>query len=297
MDRNLQAFLAIAKEANLSAAADVIGLTQPSLTKRLANLEEEVGGPLFHRHRRGMRLTPAGQRFLERARRIETEYDQAREEVRTLTGMGLETLRVGAGTLYHLRYATPLFARLRRRFTALNFELVAEQNSVTLPMLRDGRVDVVLGAIERLEPDTHIRIIPFAEIEQSVIMPATDPLAAKAVLQARDLEGLDWVAYRGSADNFPLLRRYFTEHKLTPPRIIAHSTSFSASLDLTREFGAKLMAPLQLARIVKPSGFVARPTDPPISRLPTGAYIRESSMDIPVISQMLEDLAVVTRES
>ncbi len=290
MDRNLRAFLAIAKESNLSAAADKIGLTQPSLTKRLANLEEYLGDKLFERHRRGMRLTAAGRLFLARARRIEHEYDQAREEIRALTGMGLQTLRVGAGPLFHLRYAAPLFAQLRKRFPALGFDLIADQNSVTLPMLRDGRIDVVLGAIEPLEPDSLITAIPVTEVDQSVIMAADDPAAQNAVLRPKDLEGMSWVAYSGAADNIPLLRRYFSEHNLSAPRIVAHSTSFAAALDLTREFGAKLMAPLQLAEYVESAGLVARPTSPPISRLSTGAYVRQSSMNIPVIQQLLKDL-------
>ncbi|MEC7764957.1 MAG: LysR family transcriptional regulator [Pseudomonadota bacterium] len=290
MDRNLKAFLAIAKEANLSAAADRIGLTQPSLTKRLANLEEELGAPLFERHRRGMRLTPAGRRFLTRAQRIEREYNQAHEEMRTLMGMGLETLRVGAGPLYHLRYAAPLFARLRTHFPALSFELIADQNAVTLPMLRDERVDVVLGALEPVHQTEEIEVIPVSEIEHSVIMAATDPLAEKTILSPRDLTGLEWVAYQGATDNVPLLRKYFAQHKLPPPSFVAHSTSFAAALDLTREFGAKLMAPLQLAGHVETVGLVARPTNPPISRLETGAYVRRSSLDIPVIRQLLVDL-------
>ena len=63
MDRNLAAFLAVAKTENLTKASDHLGLTQPSITKRIANLEEEFGTPLFDRHRRGMALTPAGKLF------------------------------------------------------------------------------------------------------------------------------------------------------------------------------------------------------------------------------------------
>ncbi|MNL77384.1 hypothetical protein D3C87_2035440 [compost metagenome] len=50
------------------------------------------------------------------------------------------------------------------------------------------------------------------------------------------------------------------------------------------------MAPLQLAEYVEAAGLVARPTSPPISRLSTGAYVRQSSMNIPVIQQLLKDL-------
>lgn len=291
MDKNTKAFLAIAKKENLSAAAEIIGLTQPSLTKRLANLEEDLGNKLFERHRRGMELTAAGRLFLARALRIEQEYGQAREEIHALTGMGLEILRVGAGPLFHLRYAAPLFARLRNQFPALTFDLVADQNAVTLPMLRDGRIDVVLGPIEQLPPDALIASIPVADMELFVLMAADDPAARTPLLRLRDLDGFNWVAYGGAADNNPLLRRYYMEHKLGAPRIIAHSTSFAATLDLTRELKAKLLAPMQLAEYAEVVGLVARPIHPPISQQAVGVHVRHSSLSIPVIRKLMEELA------
>lgn len=290
MDRNLEAFLAIVADGNLSGAAARIALTQPSLTKRLAKLEEELGAQLFDRHRRGMSLTAAGRLFLERARRIDQEYRQAREEIRALSQMGLGTLRVGAGPLFHLRYVAPLFDRIRNRFPALTFDLIANHNSVTLPMLLDGRLDVVLGAMEPLEPNALITAIPVAEVEQSVVMAIDDPLADRGVLKPGDLLGMQWVAYSAATDNVPMLREYCTVHKLGTPKIIARSTSFATALDLTRELRAKMMAPLQLARNVEAAGLTALPTDPPISRVSTGAYIRQSSLNVPAIACLLEEL-------
>lgn len=290
MDKNTKAFLAIAKEENLSAAAENLGLTQPSLTKRLTNLEEALGSKLFERHRRGMRLTAAGRLFLARALRIEHEYGQAREEVRTLAGMGLECLRVGASPLFHLRYAAPLFALLRNRFPALTFDLVADQNAVTLPMLRDGRLDIVLGPIEQQTSDGLIAVIPIAQMELFVIMASNDTAARNAVLRPEHLQDFEWVAYGGATDNTPHLRRYCTKHRLGAPRIIAHSTSFAATLDLTRALAAKLLAPTQLAEHFLRAGLVARPISPPISKLAVGAHVRQSSLRIPVIQKLLEDL-------
>ena len=290
MDRNLTAFLAIAREGTLSGAADRIALTQPSLTKRLANLEYEMGAQLFDRHRRGMELTAAGRLLLARASRIEQEYLQAREELRAIEGAGLDVLRIGAGPLFHLHYVAPLFARLRRRFPALTLNLVAHQNAVTLPMLRDGQIDVVLGAIEPLEPDAMIAAIPIAEIEQSVAMAPTNPSARRSHVSPADLADCDWVAYSASIDDVPQLTRYFAQHDLGKPKIIARSSTFSTALDLTRELNACMMAPLQLATTIAFAGLHAVPADPPIGRQSTGAYVRESALEIPVIRSLLDEL-------
>lgn len=59
--RRLEHFLKIAELGSLSRAADRIRIAQPALSRQMRILEEEAGTPLFHRHRRGMQLTPAGE--------------------------------------------------------------------------------------------------------------------------------------------------------------------------------------------------------------------------------------------
>ncbi len=290
MDRNLMAFLAIAREGTLSGAADRLALTQPSLTKRLANLEDELGTQLFLRHRRGMDLTAAGRMFLARASRIEQEYLQVNEELQALSEAGLDVLRIGAGPLFHLRYVAPLFARLRARFPALTLNLFAQHNPVTLPMLRDGQIDVVLGAIEPLDPTLLIAAIPVAVVEQAVVMRIDDPLAGRRHLHPADLAKGNWVAYSAHTEDVPLLAQYFARHGLAGPKIIARSSTFSTALDLTRHLGARMMAPLQLAGIIERAGLKAIAVDPPIGRQSTGAYVRQSGLAVPVIRQLLKDL-------
>ena len=148
MDRNLDAFLAVARSGSLTEACDHLRLTQPSVTKRIANLEDELGTALFERHRRGMTLTPAGRVFLDHARRIDAEYRHCREKVAAIGAAGISVLRVGAGPLFHLLYVAPLFKALSEAFPELSMELLTDANVRTIPMLMEGRLDVVLGIIE-----------------------------------------------------------------------------------------------------------------------------------------------------
>jgi DNA-binding transcriptional LysR family regulator len=78
----LHYFVAVAEEGHLGRAARRLHLSQPPLTRQIHNLEHELGAPLFLRMPRGMRLLPAGEAFLERARRILSEVEEAREAVR-----------------------------------------------------------------------------------------------------------------------------------------------------------------------------------------------------------------------
>ena len=66
----LKTFVAIAEQGSMTAAANRLHLTQPPLSRQLASLEDELQTKLFVRQPRGMRLAPAGEAFLEHARRI-----------------------------------------------------------------------------------------------------------------------------------------------------------------------------------------------------------------------------------
>ena len=78
----IESVVAVAEEQHLGRAAKRLCVSQPPLTRRILSLEEELGTKLFMRTSRGMKLLPAGERFLESARRILDEVDGARESVK-----------------------------------------------------------------------------------------------------------------------------------------------------------------------------------------------------------------------
>ena len=231
MDRNITAFLAIATHGKLTRAAEAIGLTQPSLTKRIRNLEANMGSQLFFRTRRGMQLTPAGRRFLNRAQRIEQEVLQAKEEIRSLEYAGIDILRIAAGPLFHQRFVAPVFARILQEFPTLRLDLSVDTNETSLPKLIAGDLDLVLGVIEpNAAPDGALVSVKMTKLEHGLILPPNSKVAHRKNIAAEELREMRWVLYGDDQDTEKWLNGYFQDNNLGRPQVAVQTASFNTGL-------------------------------------------------------------------
>ncbi len=288
MDKGLSAFLAIAEHGNLTTAAEKIGLTQPSLTKRLANLEHELKCQLFTRHRRGMSLTPAGKSFFRRAQRVEQEMLQAHEELRSLEDAGLDVLRIGSGPLFHQQHVAPVFSKLLLEFPALRLDLTVNPNEISLPMLIRGDLDIVLGVIQPTGPDGALRSMPMTMLEHGIIVSPQSGLADQPGVLPEQMRDMRWVLYGDDEDTGTWLNNYFQRNSLGLPHIAVRTASFATGLGLVRGSGFVMMSPIQLAPVIEKAGLHVLPAIPSITSFTSGAYVRPSSMGFPAIRRFLE---------
>ena len=287
MDRQLRAFLGIAELGNLTAAADRLGLTQPSLTKLVKRLEIEFGAPLFDRLPRGVALTPAGERLFRRARTIEMEYRYAVEEIAALVRGERDVLRVGAGPLYHMRYIPPAFEVLVREYPETRLEVVADINSNTIPLLRTGEIDLVLGEIDYEEEMNGIDRIVMTRTETACAMRADHHLVDQPLTPAA-LSGQTWIVYQHDDKVHANLRRYFLERGLPPPHIAVVTSSFATGLRLVSCSDYLMIAPAGLEPVITAAGQSMRQPEDPISSFDTGVWVRQSSHGFPIVVRLIE---------
>jgi DNA-binding transcriptional LysR family regulator len=290
MDRNLAAFLAVARSATLTDAASLLHVTQPSITKRIANLEGELGASLFERHRRGMSLTQAGAAFLRRAVRIEQEQRQAKEEIAAIASAGLSKLRVGAGPLFHLLYAAPLFARLKERFPKLSIDLIADANVRTIPLLLDHELDVVLGVLDQGHHDDLILTVPVTEVEHGIVLPADDPRSQQQAIDPSDLTDKMWVLYTEDPETERIISEHYLHRGQSAPDIDVRTSSFSTGLQLVRQQDFVMSAPIQLSEVIEKEGLVIRRVRDGMPKRQAGLHVRQSGANIAAIQYAMNVL-------
>jgi DNA-binding transcriptional LysR family regulator len=288
VDRNLDAFLTVARTKNLTQASNLLGVTQPSVTKRIANLEAEFGAALFERHRRGMALTTAGRFFYERAKRIEVEYKQSREEITALTSAGLSVLRVCAGPLFRLRFVAELFKTLKLQFPNLQLELSTEVLSPKIQALNDSEIDVYMGIITSDELHDSIFVKYVTQVEHGIVVRAEDPHARMAKIDPALLASYNWVIFSIDPENERSIRDYWVPKAAITRAIDVHTTSFATGLELVRQGNFVMSAPLQLAPIIEREGLVIRPTLQGMPRRQAGIHLRKSALGYAAIQSLLD---------
>ncbi len=178
--------VAVARVGNFSRAAEQCRVAQPSLSQQIQKLEEELGERLFDRLKTGVKLTPAGELFLQRAVRILEEVDAAKREATDAK----ELLRGGVtiGVLptiapYLLPQILPAFME---KFPGVEITVQEDTTARLLKLALAYEIDFALASHPIQDDRLEIREL-FAE-ELLLALPPNHPLARKRTLTATDLE-------------------------------------------------------------------------------------------------------------
>ena len=119
----LTAFLAVAESGSFSTAAEQLFLTQPAVSKRIAQLEQQLGTRLFDRVGRRIRLTEAGEALLPRARQVLLDLEDMGRAISNLTGTVSGTLRIGTSHHIGLHRLPPVLRRFSREYPDVKLDI------------------------------------------------------------------------------------------------------------------------------------------------------------------------------
>ena len=187
--RTLRYFLAVAREENMTKAAKLLHVTQPTLSKALRSLEDELGKKLFERHSFSISLTDEGVLLRDRAEDLVTMADKIEQEFLTLDDITGGNLYLGLGESYQIRYLARSIRSLKTLYPKINYHITSGDTEQVTEKLDKGLLDF---AVLCEAPDTRkYNFIEFPEADVwGVVMPADCRLAKKKTVCVDDLVGL-----------------------------------------------------------------------------------------------------------
>lgn len=204
----LRSFVAAAETESITQAAGRVHLSQPALSRQIAQLEDEVGVALFERRRQRIHLTAAGREFLLSARQLLADADGAVQQLRERFGKGEQTLRLGLIGPFLDDLVAPALRRFRQKHPSIRVRLQELPPQPQLDQLLAGDLDAgVLGNIqESLRHRFHVQELSRHRI--AAVVPEGHPLAGREQIDLAELAGDDWVSL---ANRFYPERREFLE--------------------------------------------------------------------------------------
>ena len=187
--RHLRYFLAVAREENMTRAAEFLHVSQPTLSKTLKLLEEELGKKLFTRRSFSISLTEEGMLLRDRAEDLVAMADKIEQEFVSLDDVSGGDIYLGLAESYQIRHLAREIGNLKSVYPGLNYHITSGDTEQVTEKLDKGLLDFAVIC----EPPDALKYeyVEFPDVDVwGAVMRKDHPLAAKENVTADDLAGL-----------------------------------------------------------------------------------------------------------
>ena len=206
--RHLRYFVAVADAGSLTvAAARKLHTSQPSLSRQICDLEDEVGAQLLTRSAHGIELTPAGRAFLDHARLVLSHAEAAAGAARRIANPTKPCFVMGFLTGHELTWMPEALQILRDELPNIDVMISSQYSPQLADALSKGKVDAAFLRREQGMPDLAFKLLVKEPLV--VILPNDHRLAALKSISPRDLMGETFVVV---SDTAPVLRAVIDDY-------------------------------------------------------------------------------------
>jgi len=164
--QHLITFCRVVETGGFSRAGELVGLSQPAVTRQVAGLEADLNAHLLDRSSRQFRLTPAGEVVYERAKRLARGVDELKEAVGDLTHPDRGRVTIGAVTTVGLGLLPPILAEFSRQYPLVRIGVKAGRTADTLERVLEGEIDLAITT----SPVSHPRLRSIPLVDDPVVL-------------------------------------------------------------------------------------------------------------------------------
>jgi DNA-binding transcriptional LysR family regulator len=183
--RGLEVFLSVAKHLNYTRAGEEVNLSQPSVSVRINQLENELGMKVFEQLGKKVALTDAGLLLLPHARRVIAAIQDAKQALEELQGLERGLLRVGASTTPGMYLIPQIIAGFKERYPKIEIHLgIKDTRQVEEGVIRN---EFDFGFVGGHLAGDEVNVLPWVTDQLVLVVPPTHRLARKKSIKVEDL--------------------------------------------------------------------------------------------------------------
>ena len=246
--RVLRYFLAVAREQSFSTAAERLFLSQPTLSRQLKELEDELGKTLFIRSNKGVTLTEEGMILRKRAEEIVDLMDKTEQEVRQSNDNVSGTVYIGAGETYAIKLIADTAHRLKADYPDIHYSFFSGNGTDVMEKLERGLLDfgLVFGNIDKTKYEAIE--IPLHDT-WGVLMRRDEKIAQKSSVSISDVSGFDLIIPR-QPNHSTMLSEMIAEQAPDANIVAEYNLIYNASVMVNEGIGSAIT----LDRLINVSG-------------------------------------------
>jgi LysR family transcriptional regulator of abg operon len=292
----LRHLTAVVEAGSVRRASKALFLSQSSVTKSIHQLEESLGVELLHRHAHGVSPTAAGRALIARAKTIETELRQARNDIDTIQGAKGGDIRLGVSPAVATSLLPQAILNFKRARPKVRFHIEEGVYPDVLATVRTGELDFVVCLLPENPRDEELAHELLLRDRLTPAVRAKHPFAGKRQ-KLVDLLNADWVIYRRERTGRDVFDGMFIEAGFEPPVGTIECASFACALMLVERGDYVTLVPKQLFSSNNPLrwGLVPLTIDSATPSWNVAVFYRAQHELTPVCRLFLEQLRSTAR--
>ncbi|TNC15750.1 LysR family transcriptional regulator [Methylobacterium terricola] len=181
----LRYFLAVARDGTIAAASNRLNVAPSAISRQIANLEAELGCPLFERRPRGMVLSQAGELLARHAHQVLLSAEQVVTEIQELEGLRRGLVRIATTEAFAIDLVPGVITAFHARHPGIRFELSTLPPGLVTQRVAQGEAD--LGLTFSLEPSVDTAVAYRASLDMVALCAPDHPLAVRSLIGLSDL--------------------------------------------------------------------------------------------------------------
>ena len=163
-------FYVVANHCNITKASEELNISQPAISKSIKNLEEQLGGQLFIRTKRGVVLTEEGKEFYNYIKQAIEYINNAENKFTNLINLETGCIKIGISTTLTKEFLLPYLERFHSLYPKIDIQIITYLTSDLMPKLRNGLIDIVILNLNKKNYGNDIDIIKCKKINDCFVV-------------------------------------------------------------------------------------------------------------------------------